>query len=577
MLQDDIATLLHKAIRKAQRDKALAKFDIPKIDVERPKEGSHGDFATPICMQLARLARMAPLAIAEIVVKRLPKADYLGRIEIAKPGYINLSLSESWLAQRVDAILAAGERFGSVDLGKQRKVQVEFISANPTGPLHVGSARNAVLGDVLANVLAAAGYDVQREYYVNDAGTQMGIFAETLYARYAQALGHDEAVPEAGYQGLYMIEFGKRAAQEHGTLFLEMERAQALKALGDIGLGYVLESVRADTELMGIRFDRWFSERSLYDEGVFAQVMTILRQGNHLVERDGAVWFNATALGADREASPERSAGGCEAPSERSAGGKDEVIIRSSGAPGYFASDIAYHYDKFVRRGFDWVIDVWGADHQGHVPRMHAMMQALGLDPKALTIILYQLVTLKRGGEIVRLSKRTGEMISLREVLEDVGSDAVRFFLVSRAAESQMEFDLDLAKQQSNENPVYYVQYAHARIHSILEVAKERGLETEEGDVSLLKHPMELELIRRMLMLPEVVESCAVTLSPHHLAHYAQDLASQFHLFYRDCHVVSSEPEERELSLARLKLVRAAKTVLARTLHLMGMSAPEHM
>ena len=599
MLQDDIATLLHKALRKAQRDKALAKFDIPKIDVERPKEGSHGDFATPICMQLARLARMAPLAIAEIVVRRLPKADYLGKIEIAKPGYINLYLSESWLAQRVDAILAAGERFGSVDLGKQRKVQVEFISANPTGPLHVGSARNAVLGDVLANVLAAAGYDVQREYYVNDAGTQMGIFAETLYARYAQALGHDEAVPEAGYQGPYMIEFGKRAAQEHGTHFLEMERAQALKALGDIGLGYVLESVRADTELMGIRFDRWFSERSLYDDGVFAQVMTILRQGNHLVERDGAVWFNATGLGADREASPERSAGGCEASSERSAGGreaspersaggreasperstgdKDEVIIRSSGAPGYFASDIAYHYDKFVRRGFEWVIDVWGADHQGHVPRMHAMMQALGLDPKALTIILYQLVTLKRGGEVVRLSKRTGEMISLREVLEDVGSDAVRFFLVSRAPESQMEFDLDLAKQQSNENPVYYVQYAHARIHSILEVAKERGLETEEGDVSLLKHPMELELIRRMLMLPEVVESSAVTLSPHHLAHYAQDLASQFHLFYRDCHVVSSEPEERELSLARLKLVRAAKAVLARSLHLMGMSAPEHM
>ena len=566
MLQDDIATLLHKALRKAQRDKALAKFDIPKIDVERPKEGSHGDFATPICMQLARLARMAPLAIAEIVVRRLPKADYLGKIEIAKPGYINLYLSESWLAQRVDAILAAGERFGSVDLGKQRKVQVEFISANPTGPLHVGSARNAVLGDVLANVLAAAGYDVQREYYVNDAGTQMGIFAETLYARYAQALGHDEAVPEAGYQGPYMIEFGKRAAQEHGTHFLEMERAQALKALGDIGLGYVLESVRADTELMGIRFDRWFSERSLYDDGVFAQVMTILRQGNHLVERDGAVWFNATGLGADREASPERSTGD-----------KDEVIIRSSGAPGYFASDIAYHYDKFVRRGFEWVIDVWGADHQGHVPRMHAMMQALGLDPKALTIILYQLVTLKRGGEVVRLSKRTGEMISLREVLEDVGSDAVRFFLVSRAPESQMEFDLDLAKQQSNENPVYYVQYAHARIHSILEVAKERGLETEEGDVSLLKHPMELELIRRMLMLPEVVESSAVTLSPHHLAHYAQDLASQFHLFYRDCHVVSSEPEERELSLARLKLVRAAKAVLARSLHLMGMSAPEHM
>ena len=378
---------------------------------------------------------------------------------------------------------------------------------------------------------------------------------ETMWARYAQALGQNVAVPEAGYQGAYMIEMGKRAAQEHGDRFLKEEPAQALRALGDIGLAYVLESIRADAGLMGIHFDRWFSERSLYDEGVFARVMTLLREGNHIVERDGAVWFMATALGAD----------------------KDEVIIRTGGAPGYFASDIAYHYNKFVQRGFEWVIDVWGADHQGHVPRMHAMMQALGLDPKQLTIILYQLVTLKRSGEVVRLSKRTGDMITLREVLEDVGPDAVRFFLVSRAADSQMDFDLDLAKQQSSENPVYYVQYAHARIHSILKVAEERGVNALEGDVSLLTHPMELALIRRMLMLPEVIESAAIALSPHHLAPYAQDLAAQFHLFYRDCRVVSTEPQERELTLARLKLVRAAKTVLARTLHLMGMTAPEHM
>jgi arginyl-tRNA synthetase len=555
MLRDDIAKLVHKAIKKAQRSKSLPKFDVPEIPVERPKQEEHGDFATPICLQLARLARMAPMRIAEIVVGRLPQADYLGEITVAKPGYINFSLSGAWLAQQVDGILQAGQRYGSVDIGKGRKLQVEFVSANPTGPLHVGNARGAAIGDALANVLAAAGYDVQREYYVNDAGTQMGLFAETLYARYAQALGHDEPLPDGGYQGAYMIEMGRRAAQEHGKQFLDMEREQALEALADVGLGYTLESIRADMDLMGVRFDRWFSERTLYDDGTFARVMTLLREEDHIVERDGAVWFTATNLGAH----------------------KDEVVIRSGGAPGYFASDIAYHYDKFVRRGFDWVIDVWGADHQGHVPRMFAMMEALGLDPQRLSIVIYQLVTLKRGGEVVRLSRRTGDIITLREVLEDVGADAVRFFLASRGAESQMDFDLDLAKEQSSENPVYYVQYAHARISSILRLAQERGLEEGGGDVTLLTHPSELALIRRILVLPEVVEVAAANLAPHHLAPYAQDLASQFHVFYRDCRVVSSDPAEHELTLARLKLVRAAKICLARTLHLMGMTAPERM
>jgi len=555
MIQDDIAKLLHDAIKKAQKHGELPRFDIPQIPVERPKGEGHGDFATPVCLQLARLARMAPIRIAEVIVKRMRKVDYLESAEVAPPGYINLSLSIGWLARQVEAILEVGETYGNLDLGRGRTVQVEFISANPTGPLHIGSGRNAVIGDALANVLAAAGYDVQREYYVNDAGTQMGLFAETLYARYAQALGREEPLPEGGYLGLYMVEMGQRAAREHGERFLAMERTQALQALNDIGLGYNLESIKTDAALLGIHFDRWFSERTLYDDGTFGHVMTLLREGNHIVERDGAIWFVATALGVD----------------------KDEVVIRSTGAPGYFASDIAYHYDKFVRRGFDWVIDVWGADHQGHVPRMFAMMSALGLDANRLSIIIYQLVTLKRSGEPVRLSKRTGEIITLREVVEDVGPDAVRFFLVSRAAESQMDFDLDLAKEQSSENPVYYVQYAHARICSILRVAEDRGLKTLEGDVSLLTHPMELDLIRRMLVLPEIVEMAAVNLAPHHLAAYAQELASQFHLFYRDCRVVSSEPAEHELTLARIKLARAARIALAKSLHLLGMDAPESM
>ncbi len=555
MLRDEIIQLIHKAIRKAQKRGDLPSFDIPEIPLERPKQEVHGDFATPVCLQLARLARMAPMGIAEIIVKRLPKADYLGGAEVAKPGYINFCLSPTWLARQVDVVLDAGERYGDVSLGQQKKVQVEFVSANPTGPLHLGSARNAVIGDALANVLAAAGYDVQREYYINDAGTQMGFFGESLYARYAQALGVDEPVPEAGYQGAYMVDMGQRAAREHGDRFLEMGRERGSEELIDIGLSYTLETIRDDLALMGVHFDRWFSERSLYADGTFGQVMTLLRQGDYIAERDGAVWFTATDLDAD----------------------KDEVVIRTGGAPGYFASDIAYHYDKFIRRGFDWVIDIWGADHQGHVPRMKAMMQALGLDPRRLTLILYQLVTFKSGGEPVRLSKRTGELITLREVVEEVGADAVRFFLLSRTAESQMDFDLDLAKEQSNENPVYYVQYAHARICSILKLAEERGLTSGEGDVSLLAHPMELALIRRILVLPEVIELAATSLAPHHLTSYAQGLASQFHVFYRDCRVVSSDPADHELTLARLKLVRAAQIVLARTLHLMGMTAPASM
>jgi len=555
MLSEDIAALVHEAIKEAQESGDLPTFDIPQIAVERPKQDAHGDFATPVCLQLARLARVAPIRIAQVIVDRLPETSYVGDAEVAKPGYINFTLSEEWLARQVDEILLAGERYGDVNIGKGRKVQVEFVSANPTGPLHVGSGRNAAIGDALANVLAAAGYDVQREYYVNDAGTQMGLFAQTLFARYAQALGHDESLPEGAYQGTYMLDMGQRAAHEHGRKFLDMERTHALEALGDIGLEYALESIRADLALMGVHYDRWFSERTLYSDGVFDHVMSLLRAGNHILERDGAVWFTATGLGGD----------------------KDEVIIRSGGAPGYFASDIAYHYDKFVRRRFDWVIDVWGADHQGHVPRMHALMQALGLEPQRLSIVIYQLVTLKRGGEVMRLSRRTGDIITLREVLEDVGTDVVRFFLLSRSAESQMDFDLDLAVEQSNENPVYYIQYAHARISSILRLAQERGLHDDEGLVTLLTHPSELALIRRMTMLPEVVELAALNLAPHYLAHYAQDLASQFHGFYRDCRVVSSDPADIELSRARLKLVRAARLVLARALHLMGMTAPEQM
>ncbi len=563
MVKHEITKLIQQAIRKAQKKGDLPSFTIPEIPLEHPRQAEHGDYATPICLQLARLARMAPVKIADILIKYLPETDYLGRIEIAHPGYINFTLDNAWLARQVEAILAAGEDYGNIDIGHGRKVQVEYGSANPTGPLHVGSGRNVVLGDSLANVLEAAGYDVQREYYINDAGSQMRLFNETLYARYAQALGQAAEIPEGGYQGQYMVEWAQEIAEEEGDRYLNMPHAEAVAAIGKVGLAKVLDRIKDDVDLLGIHYDRWYSEQSLYDEGYFARIMTLLRQSGHIVEREGAIWFTATELGGDKDSILSPS--------------KDEVIIRSDGEPGYFASDIAYHYNKFVERGFDWVIDVWGADHQGHVPRMKAMMRALGLDPERLTLLIYQLVTLKRGGEVVRLSKRTGDIITLREVTEDVGPDAVRFFLLARAADSQMDFDLDLAVEQSTENPVYYVQYGHARIASILRYATERIPDFADGDVSLLRHPAELALIRQMLLLPEVVEQAAENLAPHHLTYYAQDLASEFHSFYKECRVVSSDPADAELNKARLKLVSAAKIVLAKTLRLMGMTAPESM
>lgn len=554
MIETELQQAISQALRKAQKEGVLPPFEIPaEIAVERPKQESMGDLATPVCMQLARLARMAPVKIAEALVAHLPRLEFVESAEVAHPGFVNFRFSVPWLTAQVDSILKEPSMFGNVDLGKGQTVQVEYVSANPTGPLHMGSARNAVLGDALAAVFEAAGYKVQREYFVNDAGSRVRAFGETLYARYAQALGRDVPVPEDGYLGAYMVELGAQIAREYGERFLDVSREQALAEIGALGLENVVAHARDDLAAMGVHYDCWFSEQSLYSKGQFDRVMTILREGNHLDVHDGAVWFKATELG----------------------GGKDEVVVRSDGSPGYFASDIAYHYNKFVERGFDRVIDVWGADHQGHVPRMKAMMRALGLDPERLTLILYQLVTLKRGGEVVRLSKRTGDMITLREVIEEVGPDAMRYFLLSRSADSQMDFDLDLAKQRSDENPVFYVQYAHARICSILRYAG--TLDYATADTSLLTSPPELTLIRRMARLPQVVYMAASQLAPHHLTYFAYDLAAAFHSFYRDCRVVSSEPGDEAISRARLKLVDACRVVLSRALKLMGMSAPEMM
>jgi arginyl-tRNA synthetase len=552
MIRDDLAAMIEAAADAAMAAGELPHVVLPEIVIERPARPEHGEYATNLPLRLARAAKGRPLDIAAKISARLPANAAVASADVAAPGFINFRLSEPWLAAQVDAILAAGPSFGDVPLGEGKRVQVEFVSANPTGPLTAGNGRGAAIGSVLASVLEAAGYIVQREYLVNDAGTQTEVFGRTLLARYQQLFGKEATIPEDGYPGEYMVDIARTIKDESGDAYVDEVEPPAAMVLRGVDL--VVEEVQQDLLKLGVRYDEWFRERWIYqDENVYDAAMATLRNKGYLVEKEGALWFASTELGED----------------------KDNVVVRSNGRPTYFASDIAYHYDKFVRRGFDRVINVWGADHQGHVSRMKAAAQALGVDPGRLEILIYQLVSFRRGDEVVRLSKRAGNIVLIRDVVDEVGTDAARFFFLARSADSQMEFDLELAKRQSSENPVYYVQYAHARIAGILTNAAERIPSFEDGDVSMLQHPMELDLIRKMLQLPELVQQMAVQLEPHHLPHYAQDLATAFHAFYTECRVLDAE--DAALSKARLKLCLAAKITLARALTLMGMNAPERM
>ena len=550
-----VASLVRRALEDAQRDGLLPAAQAEDMAIERPQDLDHGDLACSLPLKLARPMRMNPMTVAEKLSSKIPAEGVLERVWAARPGFINFSLDRSWLASRVDAIRLAGKAYGNVDAGAGQRVQVEFVSVNPTGPLHVGHARGAVIGSALANILEAAGYQVQREYYLNDAGSQMDQFNLSLYARYRQLFGHADQVPPEGYQGEYMVDLARELKEEEGDRFLAMDEPEASQALGEIGQRKMVDGIRSDLELLRVGFDVWFSERTLFTDGQYERAMTLLRDRGYLAERDGAVWFTSTALGED----------------------KDNVLVRTSGAPTYFASDVAYHYNKFLEREFDRVIDIWGADHQGHVPRMKAAVSALDIPRDSLIVMIAQMVTLQRGGEAFRVSKRSGDIVTLRELVEEVGPDACRFFFLARSPESQMEFDLELAKEQSSENPVYYIQYAHARIASILRLALERGIDFSQGDLSMLTHEAELALIRKMLVLPEITELTALSLEPHHLPHYAVELATAFQRFYERCRVVSSLPEEEGLTKARLKLVEAAKITLARCLELMSMEAPDKM
>ncbi len=520
--------------------------------MERPQKAEHGDYASGLPLKLAKPARTKPMDIAGELVEMLPSSAEIESVVVAPPGFINFTLSNGWLSSQVDEILSAGDSYGDIDFGNNQRVQLEFVSVNPTGPMHIAHGRGAVLGSTLASVLSAAGYDVEREYYFNDAGSQMDAFNNTLFARYLQYFGKDAEVPVDGYVGGYMVELAEEIAAEVGDKFLKIPEQDAVPQLGKIGLEKIMAQIKEELDLLRVEFDSWFTEKSLYDNGQFDKVMKILNEKQYLTLKDGATWFVSTALGED----------------------KDNVVIRSNGAPTYFATDIAYHYNKFIERKFDRVIDIWGADHQGHVQRLKTAVDALGGNSEKLDIIIHQMVTMLRGGELVRVSRRTGDMITLREVIEEVGTDACRFFLLARSANSQMDFDLELAKRESSENPVYYVQYAHARIASILRLAEEKGIKYGNGDVSLLTSEPELSLIRKLVQLPELIEMAARTMEPHHLTYYAQDLATVFHRFYKQCRVVS---DDEGLTGARLKLVEAAKIVLAKTLHLMAMTAPESM
>jgi len=552
MIRRKLIELLTRAANEAQKSGKLPSVALPEITIEHPQNPEHGDYASSFPLKLARTIGVNPLTIARDMAGFITPTPEIESITVAPPGFINFTLNNDWLTGQVDAILTAGESYGNIDLGKGSRVQVEFVSVNPTGPLHVGHGRGAILGSTLANVLAAAGYNVEKEYYVNDAGSQMAAFYRSLYARYQQCLGAAAEMPADGYLGQYMVDLAKEIIAEQKERFLSLPPEETIAELGKLGLDRIMAQIRGDLELLRVSFDVWFSEQSLYDNGQYKKVMSLLQKGGYIAEKANATWFVSTALGED----------------------KDNVVVRSDGSPTYFATDIAYHYNKFIERGFDKVINIWGADHQGHISRMKAVVAALGIAPERLKVIISQMVTLRRGQELVKISKRSGDIITLREVIDEVGADACRFFFVSRTADSQMDFDLELAKKQSADNPVYYVQYAHARIASILRLAEEKGIDCSDGDVSLLTTEPELTLIRKMLLLPEILEVVAFTLEPHHLAYYAQDLATVFHSFYMQCRVVT---EDEKMTKARLKLVEAAKTVLARTLNLMGMNAPDRM
>ncbi len=527
---------------------------IPSILLEVPKEKSHGDYSTNIAMQLARVAKAAPRQIAEKIVAELGTNNTLIKeVEIAGPGFINFFMDNSYLTNLVPVILNEDEKYGQSDFGKGEKIQIEFVSANPTGDLHLGHARGAAIGDSLANILDMAGFRVSREYYINDAGNQINNLVLSAEARYFEALGLEKDFPEDGYHGKDIIALGKELADKYGDKYVETSEEERRVVFKKDALAFETAKLKADLDEFRVHFDNWFSETSLYENNKILPALEKLKANGYVFEEEGATWLRTTDFGDD----------------------KDRVLIKSDGSYTYFFPDIAYHLDK-LSRGFDVLIDVWGADHHGYIPRMRAAIEALGYKPTQLEVEIIQLVHLYENGEQVKMSKRTGKSVTMRDLIEEVGLDATRYFFAMRSSDTHMNFDMGLAKSTSNENPVYYVQYAHARIASILRSGEEQGLRAvESADISLLKTETEFDLLKVLGDFPDVVSEAAAKRAPHRIVRYLNDLASAFHRFYNVNKVL--DKEAAELTKARLALIQAVKIALRNGLKLLGVSAPEKM
>ncbi|MBE1555753.1 arginine--tRNA ligase [Sporosarcina limicola] len=549
-IQNEVKSALREAVIQAGLAEAT---DMPDIMLESPKSKENGDYATNIAMQLTKLAKKPPRAIAEAILEKLDtSATSIESIEIAGPGFMNIKLKNDYLGDVVKMVLEQGENYGRSTFGANEKIQVEFVSANPTGDLHLGHARGASLGDSLCNVLDFAGYNVAREYYINDAGNQVHNLAQSVEARYFQALGLDKEMPEDGYQGPDVIALGKQLAEEFGDKYINVSDEERYAFFREYGLHYELDKLKKDLTDFRVSFDNWFSETSLYENGKIDIALDKLRANGHVFEEDGATWFRSTTFGDD----------------------KDRVLIKNDGTYTYLTPDIAYHEDKLYR-GFDKLINIWGADHHGYIPRMKAAIEALGYGNDTLEVSVAQMVQLYKDGEKFKMSKRTGKAVTLRELVEDVGLDAVRYFFAMRSGDSQMDFDLDLAISQSNENPVYYAQYAHARISSILRQADESNLSASVDNISLLQAEKELELQKKIGDFPQVISDAARMRVPHRVTTYIQELAATFHSFYNAEKVL--DPSNPKLSEARLALITATRTTIANALKLVGVSAPEKM
>lgn len=552
-IKNILAAAIVAAAKKAIEQGTLKEGALPEVLLEVPPQKEFGDFATNFAMQSARSLKCNPRMIAQAVIDNLDCA-YIARTEIAGPGFINFYLKQDWIYDMLAQIIVAGENYGNLKNDCSEKIQLEYVSANPTGPLHVGHGRGAAVGSALANLMKAAGYDVTREYYINDAGNQINNLAASVNARYLELLGQKVDFPENGYHGHDIIETAERIIRIYGDKFLQLTEQKRLEQFRTIALKEKLAALKEDLAAFNCEFDEWFSEQTLHDADAIAKACDLLRARGYLYEKDGALWLKATEHGDD----------------------KDRVVIRDNGVPTYFAADIAYHRNKF-ERGFDRVINLWGADHHGYIARMKAAVGALGYKPEQLEVLILQMVNLFRNGELVKMSKRTGQSVTLNELIEEVGTDAARFFFTMRSIDSQLDFDMTLATEKTNENPVYYIQYAHARICSIMRQLAEAEIKevpVSELKLSALQAPEELALIKKLGEYPEMLQRSARDRAVHNVAHYVHELAGLFHSFYNQCRILGIEKDQQQ---ARIALVKTVGHVIRHALGILGVSAPERM